>query len=261
MSITKNEIKQLKSLQSKKGRKESGFFPAEGVRLLEEAYRFGSFPETLYFAPAKLTERGERLVELFNSKKVATRQLSSMDINRIAATEASQGLFAVFKTPDITKLPDTKHRKQLWCENISDPGNLGSLIRSAAAFGFNSIILSNRAVEPYSPKVVRASVGAIFAVKIAIADNQAVLKMIDSNNLKLIATALSGKEDIKNLSKFTETDKLILAIGSEAEGLSGEIIERADLSIKIEHTAQVESLNAAIAGSILMSRFYQADKD
>lgn len=261
MSITKNKIKDLKSLQTKKGRHESGCFPAEGVRLLEEALRFKYFPEILYYAPAILSERGHQLIKQFASKGVKTEEISTANINQIAATQESQGLLAVFKTPDKTKLPGTNHRKQLWCENISDPGNLGTLMRSAAAFGFNSIILSGQVVEPHSPKVVRSSVGAVFAVDISIADKKEILDMIDKNGSKLIATDLRGENNIKNLSNYDNKAKLVLAIGSEAEGLSRDIISRADMRIKIEHSNHVESLNAAIAGSILMSRFYQADKD
>lgn len=261
MSISKNEIKYLKSLQTKKGRKQTGSFPAEGVRLLEEALTFNCLPETIYFSPAKISERGAQLIEQFAGKRVKTVEISASDINRITAAEESQGIFAVYKTPDLSKLPGGNHRKLLWCENISDPGNLGSLFRSAAAFGFNAILLSGQAVEPFSPKVVRASAGAVFAVEISLAENDEILAMIKNNNLKLIATDLSGMTDIKNLSNFSDETKLVLAIGSEADGLSGEILSRADLRVKIDHTDRVESLNAAIAGSILMSRFYQADKD
>jgi TrmH family RNA methyltransferase len=254
LALSRAEAKNLKALSTKKGRRLAGQFVAEGVRLLEEAERHGIRPERVYVAPSIMSERSAALVARYRSSRVPLTELSGSDLARLAATEKSQGILAVFPIPAAKtgELDLTSRRNVLLCENISDPGNLGTLIRSALAFGFESVALAGECAEPYSPKVVRASAGAIFGVTIAqITAGQIVLQARKSG-LALIAAGLKGAADIEQALREQFGQGVILAVGSEAEGLSDVVVAAADKVVRIGHSDRVESLNAAIAGSILM---------
>jgi len=257
LSLSRAEAKNLKALYTKKGRRLAGRFVAEGVRLLEEAERHGVLPVHAYWAPALVSERGAELIERFRKSRVPLTQLSAAELARIAGTEMSQGIVAVFATPAKSGEPDVfSGRNVLLCENISDPGNLGTLLRSALAFDFDPVILIGACAEPFSPKVVRASAGAIFGVNVFEATaGQAVVQAVKSG-LTLIASGAKGTTDMDQILSDNSSSGLMLAIGSEAEGLSADIMNVADKVVRIGHTDRVESLNAAIAGSILMKACY-----
>ncbi len=258
MSISRAELKNVRTLQSKKGRQASGLFVAEGVRLLEAANRLKARPKKLYFAPAALSERGQAVVEGFRARSVTVEETAAGDLARMGQAETSQGVLAVFSTPaaDLNKLYLPGLRNILLCENLSDPGNVGTLCRSALAFGFELMVLCGSSAEPFAPKVVRASVGAVFGLPIAVATTEDVLALVDLESVAVIATDMKGRDSLGKV--FTEVGKrqVILALGSEATGLSAEIRDRADFTVSVRHERAVESLNAAVAGSILMNRCY-----
>jgi len=245
-------------LQTKKGRRLSGRFIAEGVRLLEEALRFRVRPAHVYWAPSLLSERGTQLLEDFRKSGAMVTQISAAELGRIADTETSQGIVAVFITPIVKsgELALSAKRNVLLCENISDPGNLGTLIRSAVAFDFDPVVLVGDCAEPFSPKVVRASVGAIFGTTVAEAAADQIVPCARQGGFALIAAGPQGSERMEHALGNLLGGPVMLAIGSEAEGLSEAITGAADKLVRISHTDQVESLNAAIAGSILMKQCY-----
>jgi len=258
LSISRAELKNVRLLQTKKGRQTAGQFVAEGVRLLEEANRLKARPQKLYFAPALLNERGLALVKRFRDRKVTIEETAAGDLSRMSQAETSQGILAVFSTPPVglDKLYRPGMRNILLCENLSDPGNVGTLCRSALAFGFDLMILCGASAEPYAPKVVRSSVGAIFGLPTALATTEETLTQAAVDNLAVIATDMSGRDRFGQVFKEIEKRPMILALGSEATGLGNEIRDRADFTVSVRHERAVESLNAAVAGSILMNRCY-----
>ncbi len=260
MSITQAELKEIKSLATGKGRKATGLFAAEGVRLLEEAVRHRFWPRKVYYAGSLLGSRGAKLVDRLTEKKVGCCDISARQLRAMAATTTPQGIVAVFDLPEsrLSELYHRKYRRLLWCENVSDPGNLGTLARSASAFGFNLMIASGSCADIYSPKVIRSSAGSVFALAVARANNREILNLAAEYGLAVVATGAKAKNFDYSLKKMFELDKLILAVGGEADGLSPEIIESADLRIRIAHSPGVESLNAAVAGSILMEKLYSS---
>lgn len=258
VSITKNEAKTVRSLQTKKGRREQGLFVAEGIRVLEESVRFGRRPQKLYFASSLLDNRGRQLLDRIMAQKIATAELSAREIAALADTETTQGMVAVFGIPEtgLRQLYQDRHRKVLWCENISDPGNLGTLMRSALAFGFEMVILSGETVDVFSPKAVRSSAGAIFGLDLATAGNAEVIELAEEENAMIIAAELGGGSLEDSLTDQGRAQRIFLAIGAEAVGLSADILKAARRRVRIAHRDCVESLNAAVAGSILMNRIY-----
>ena len=258
MSITNRQIKYIKSLQTKKGRTLYNQFTAEGIRLLEEALHQDFLPDKLIYSPDSLSERGRNLVLGFEVKNIECIKTTDKTINAISSTNTPQGVIAILDIPKINQIESKlrKYRKILWCENISDPGNMGTIIRSALAFGFNMLITTGSCADIYSPKVVRSSVGAIFKMNLWQTDNENVLIKAQKHRFMLIISSLKGENQDKILKKLNKNSKLILAIGSEGEGLSDKIKSSADYKIMIRHNRSVESLNASVAASILMNSFY-----
>jgi TrmH family RNA methyltransferase len=258
VSITNRQIKYIKLLQTKKGRKLYNQFTAEGIRLLEEALHQNFLPIKLLYSPNLLSERGNNLVLGFEAKSVDCIKVTENNINSVSSTNTPQGIIAVFDIPKINQIEPKlkKYRKILWCEDISDPGNMGTIIRSALAFGFNMLITTGSCADIYSPKVVRSSTGAIFKMNLWLTDNEKALNMAKKHKFVLFASSLKGENQDKVLKNIDKNTKLILAIGSESEGLSDKIISSADYKIMIRHNRSVESLNAAVAATIMMNSFY-----
>ncbi len=258
MSITKAELKRVKTLATGKGRRTSRQFIAEGTRLLEEALRHRFLPDRVYYAPALLGRRGEKLLGRFKGLNVSLAEVSARELRTLAQTETSQGAVGVFALPEyrLSELNRSRYRRILWCDNITDPGNMGTLIRSAQAFEFDPVVLTGNCADAFAPKVVRSSAGAVFGRIIVRSNIKEVFEFVQQHQLAVIATGIRGKKIDYSLIKAYEKAKLMLAIGSEADGLSEEILRNADLTITIPHSRRVESLNAAVAGSILMNEFY-----
>jgi len=258
MAVTRVEIKKIKSLSSRKGRREHGLYAAEGVRLLEEAIRYKSRPKTVYWSEAMVTDRGLKLIADFQHLDIRTKKVKPEQMQLMADTKSPQGVLAVFPVPGqaMTKLWGQGPRKILLCENLSDPGNLGTLARSALAFGFGGMIMTGASVEPFSPKVLRASMGAIFALRLGRIEEKDLVPALKNDRYKLIAADIGGKPEKQLPIRSLRNQKLILALGSEASGLSVPLIKAADFRVRLSHRRDVESLNVAIAGSILMKMFY-----
>lgn len=263
MAISKAELKKLRLLKTKKGRSEQNSFLVGGTRVLEEAHKFNFLPLKVLFSPEQLSERGLALVGQFKSANVEVSRVSQSDLQSLSDTETSQGILGVFRTAEtnLSKLYKPSIRKVLLCDRISDPGNLGTLIRTALAFGFEMIMVTDYSVEIYNPKVVRSSAGAVFGISAANISFTELSEFKKSNKARLLAAVSPGsKSDNINessLLKLQNDEVLILAIGSEAEGLSKEVHSQADMKVTIEHNSEVESLNAAVAGAILMNKVYQ----
>jgi len=258
--MTRTELKNVKSLLTRKGRKTHRMFVAEGVRLLEEARRHRFRPEMICHAPGILSERGCKLAEKFRSDGVKVEKLSTRQLESISDSRSPQGIMAVFKTPSTALMEPERLRSRniLLCENISDPGNLGSLARSALAFGFGILVLTGKTVEPYSPKVVRSSAGAVFRLAIMETEAAEILERANQAGTVIVAAVADSKADGR--IPLRSKRGVLLAVGSEAEGLSEMLLEKAESCFAIKHLAVVESLNAAVAGSIIMSTIYNQSR-
>ena len=259
MPVTRNELKDYKSLLTRKGRQRAGRFSADGVRVLEEALRFDFLPERLLAASSELSPRGEALVDEFRRRGVEVSQVPARDLRTMADTATPQGVIGVFRRPSqaLGELYRPRYRKVLWCERLADPGNLGTLVRSAVAFGFDLVVTGLETAEAYAPKVVRASAGSIFGIPVARSSAEEVLRFAEEEKFLLLASAVDGDADLRSQKKALAKRKLILAIGSEADGLPPAVVAAAAHVVRVHHRADVESLNAAIAGSILMEQLYE----
>jgi TrmH family RNA methyltransferase len=260
MSVTRAELKDIQSLLTKKGRREQHRFLAEGVRLLEEAVRHRVRPELILYAVHGTSERGKELVDQFAREKVRVEEISAKQLEQVSDTETPQGLVAMFRQPpqDLVELSTAGLRRYLLCENISDPGNLGTLIRSALAFGFEAILTTGQSAEPFSPKVVRSSAGTLFGVRHGVDTTENVVAYAGRQKVAIVATGTKGAMTLGDLKKIIGKRPVMLAVGSEADGISPSLQRAATYTVRIDHEPEVESLNAAVAGSILMKEIYSS---
>ncbi len=228
-----------------KERREANAFVVEGVRLVEEAVNAGwKFQFALY--SAGLSERGSNLLQRLKSLRIEVEEVSGDLLQRLSDTETPQGILAVL---EYTRLPLPNDLNFLLIpDQIRDPGNLGTLLRSAAGAGVQAVLLPPETTDAFSPKVLRAGMGAHFRVSICEMTWKEIEQVCKSANLQIYIADMDG-------ISCWETDlrtPLALVIGGEAEGASDEARKLADGKISIPMRGKIESLNAGAAGSVLM---------
>lgn len=230
ISKENKKIKHLsKLLRDREYRYSSGQYVAEGVRLLDKL----NACEEIYL-------REDFVAPEFNLPIV---RLSAKVFNAVAKTDAPQGIMALCKMNLINDFNENEN--YLLLDGINEPGNMGALVRSAAAFNYSGIILTAGSTDPYGPKAVRSSMGALFNLPIIFLSNLDLLK-----NKFVLAAELNG-EEIKLPNEFKEK-KHILIIGSEAHGLSPLMKKYVKKSLRIPISTKIESLNVAVAAGIMM---------
>jgi TrmH family RNA methyltransferase len=244
MSAPQKPLKWYRALTEKKGRLNAGVFLVEGEKAIRQI--MGSHPEAI----TGMVSSGEPPLDF---RKYPVRQVSERQFRYISNTQTPQGIAAVVSMPaDIysSHLPPDAGHKILLLEDIQDPGNIGTLIRTAAAFDFSGVILTDKCADPFSPRVVQATAGAVLSLWLrATAQYLELIKALRQQGHPLLAAELNGREgpDCLRRSKF------ILALGNEAAGLSPDLRELADYHVRIPIAREkAESLNAAVCGAILM---------
>lgn len=245
MASEPRSLKRYRELSVKKGRLEQGIFLVEGEKAISQIAV--SHPEEIreiitVKAPPPLLER------------YPVRTISESQFQYISSTQTPQGIAAVVALPqDVysSSLPQDTGTRILLLEDIQDPGNAGTLIRTAAALGFSGVILTDSSADPFSPKAVQAAAGTVFSVWLRrTAQYLEPVKMLKQAGYSLVAADVHGNNEPAILSK---QDKLILALGNEAAGLSKELLSIADHRVRIPIPAdKAESLNVAACGAILM---------
>lgn len=243
--LSNNRIKEITKLHQKKYRDELGLFIAEGEKILEELLNANAeIIEVIALKDKKLN---------FNIKNI--KYVDESVMKKIATTSSVCEVLTVAKKREIDFLDVTCKNKLVLLDNISDPGNLGTIIRSACAFGIEGIILFGNCVDLYSPKVIRSCTGNFFKIPILQISNLEELNK-NLNEYTKIATSLSKENniEIKDCNNFK---KFIIMFGSEAKGLCKELTNITEKNIKIEMKNDVESLNLAISASII---FYELSR-
>jgi TrmH family RNA methyltransferase len=245
-SSQNSKIKLVRALMGRaKERREAGMFVVEGVRLAEEAAMGDWRLETVLYDKS-VSERGNSLVSSLKSKGVEVEEISTDLMKSLCETEAPQGILAILQ---FSELPITNYPNFILIpDQIRDPGNLGTLLRSAAATGVQAVLIPPETTEAFAPKVLRAGMGAHFRVPIREMSWEEIREVGKLSGLQVYLAEMNGKS-------CWETDlqqPLALIIGSEAEGASDEARNLATQKISIPMAGNVESLNAGVAGSVLM---------
>ncbi|MFN8386945.1 MAG: RNA methyltransferase [Anaerolineales bacterium] len=255
--ITSNQNSKIKLVRALLGRakerREAGMFVVEGVRLVEEAVKGDWRLETVLYDES-LSERGKSLVSSLKSKSVEVEEISADLMKSLSETETPQGILAIFQFSQLPILRQVQNGVTnplnfvLIPDQIRDPGNLGTLLRSAAATGVQAVLIPPETTDAFAPKVLRAGMGAHFRVPIREMGWEEIEQVCKSANLQICLADMKGKScwemDLKQ--------PLALIVGGEAEGASDEARKLATQKISIPMAGNVESLNAGVAGSVLM---------
>lgn len=240
------KVQWVKALQANPNRrKEEKAFVVEGVRLCEEAYRSG-WEALLVWYVAELESRGKKLIEQMKQRRLPVEEITPAVLKTVSSTETPQGILMVVKQQEIP-LPPTLNFVFL-PDQIRDPGNLGTMLRTAWAAGVDLVILPPGTVDHTSPKVVRAAMGAHFSLPIRQLPWADIENLLSMFGLK-VYLAESGGGQVYYQADFRQP--LLLMIGSEAEGVSPQGRALPAQSIHIPMPGHAESLNAAVAAGIL----------
>jgi TrmH family RNA methyltransferase len=238
------KLKLARSLMGRpKERHAARAFVAEGVRLVEEALSAG-WPIQFVLIAAGLSERGLALVKKLEGKGIEVEQVSDELLNAISETETSQGLLAVldYSPLDLPRLLNFA----LIADSIRDPGNLGTLLRTAAAAGVQAVFLPPETTDAFAPKVLRAGMGAHFRLPIHSLSWDEIRNATEP--LKVFLADMQGSPCWQNDFSLP----LALIVGGEADGATQAARQLADATVSIPMPGQAESLNAGVAGAVLM---------
>ena len=236
-SINNDYIKYLLKLKEKKYRHLEKKFIIEGYHLVNEAYQAKMLKEVLVIDDDEKFEG------------VSVIKVTDQIIKKLSSTITPQNIIGI---SDISNEKDIKGKKILLLDNINDPGNLGTLIRSSLGFGIDTIVLSEDCVDLYNEKVIRATQGAIFKINIIINDLKETIEYLQKHDIKVFGTSL---ESSKFLQEYKINNNYAILLGNEANGVKKELLQLTNDNIKIEIDNKLESLNVAVAGSIIMYYF------
>lgn len=244
MSLSKNEIKFYKSLQQKKFRDQEGLFVIEGVKLFQELLE----AKTFEIDQILIVEDSELIDELKVEHGKYLNVISSKDLERISSFKNPNQVFVTVEQKEVKALDYSAEQTILFLDDLRDPGNLGTIIRTADWFGITQIRCSAASVELYNPKVVQSSMGSIFRVEVTYGDLLPEVETAKAAGFSILAADMDG-EDITN---FKFESKTVLVMGSESHGVSDEI-SSLSTAVTIPKKGKAESLNVAMATGIILA--------
>lgn len=252
-SASNQQIKHIVQLQKKaKLRSELGQFVIEGIKM------YGEIPKDCIVSTyVSETFYSEKMLN--NDTGVEKYEIVSDKIfGEISETVTPQGIMAIVRQPkyDFDDIINKDNATLLFLDNLRDPGNLGTIIRTAEGAGIDGVVLSKESVDIYNPKVIRSTMGAIYRVPFIYEDNLAtkLREKYKVNGFELYAAHLEGASEY---TKVEYPRKTGIIIGNEANGVSKEVVDVSDCMIKIPMEGQVESLNAAISAALIIYEVYR----
>lgn len=237
-STDNKKIKELKKLNIKKYRDQSNSFLVEGEHLVLEAYKKGLLEELFLEENTKL------------DLDVKTSYLSRNVIKFISELDNPSNIIGLCKKVEEKEIGN----KVLVLDDIQDPGNFGTIIRSAVAFNINTIVVSNNTVDLYNSKVIRASQGMLFNINIIRRDLNVFVPELKKEGYQIYATKVNGGKSLKTIEKM---EKFAIIMGNEGAGVNDNLMNLADEYLYIDMNSNCESLNVAVATSIIL---YELDK-
>ena len=245
-------IKEVSKLGSgAKYRREQGCFIAEGVRLCCDGVQSGAAVSALLYT-GDARSRYPKEFEMLSRGAERVYEISSGLFQKVSDTKTPQGFLCVFRMPEMGEFSVRRGARYAALENIQDPSNLGTILRTAEALGVDGAILSQDCCDVYSPKVVRGSMGAVFRVPVMIcSDFTGYILQLTGSGIKTYASTPHEAENIDNVDF---SDGGVMLIGNEGSGLRAETIAACTKSVRITMKGRAESLNAAAAAAILMYR-------
>lgn len=247
MTLTKAQIKSIANLGLKKFRNIENKFLVEGERAVRDGLNSDYNYESILVTKEYLDKNPNYLKE---NKKVEI--LNNNDFQKISGTVNPQGIAAVFFKPVQNEnwMNEIKTDLVVCLDCVTDPGNVGTIIRNCDWFGIKEIILGNSCADLFNPKTIRASMGAIFNTNVFKSNNLSEdLKNLKTKSYKIISATLEGK----NIFGYERREKLIVILGNEANGISNEILNISDEFVTIPKKGAAESLNVANASAVILA--------
>ena len=238
-------FKYTKKLKERKYRNKENKYIIEGFRLVQEAFKANCSIEYLIVNENGKDKLDDYLKSYMDSIKIY--EMKSDLFNQLSSTENTQGIIAVANINNSVK--DINGEFYLLCDKVQDPGNLGTIIRTAHAAGVSAIILTKGTVDIYNDKTIRSTMGSIFYTPIIYDNDLSFLNSLKENGFSLVTTSL---EESKNFFDEDLSGKIILSVGNEGNGISEEIFSLADKKVKIPMPGGAESLNVGVATSIIL---------
>lgn len=249
-SVSNAQIKRIGKLKkSARFRRQEKAFIAEGFKMVEEGCRHG-LVQAVYVRESAREEYAAEISRTIGDVKI--EWVSDAVFREISDTTSPQGILAVIHMPQYAReeILSTPEATLVCLENIQDPGNLGTIIRTAEGAGVRGVVLSKGCVDLFNPKVVRSTMGALYRVPYYITEDMTTeVECMRQKGFRMFAARLDASEDY---TKVDYRGKIGILIGNEANGLCKETAARADVGVKIPMEGQLESLNAAVSAALLM---------
>lgn len=245
-------IKNIRKLKEKKYRDLNNQYIIEGIKLIEEAIEEEADINTIVVCEDCVKDGSIEQNLIYEIAKYNCVYVSEKVFNLITEVSNPQGILAVVNRE--TKEEDIDYTQDVIVvlDGIQDPGNLGTILRTVDSVGLNQIIVSSKTADAFNPKVVRSTMGAIFRVKIIESENLVkTLKELKKRKYKVVATSLQTESSIYDI----DYSKKVLVIGNEANGVTDDILEIADIKAKIPMLGKTESLNASVATSVILYEY------
>lgn len=239
-SLQNEQIKSFARLKEKKYREETGLFIVEGDHLVRMAHEANCLT-TLLVAEEELENYLDILDE--DNTIIVTESI----INKLSFTKTPQNVIGIAKQSSFDKKDCDR---VLVLDTLQDPGNVGTLIRSALAFNYDKIYVSESTVDVYNEKVIRASQGAIFKINIVKKELKEIYRILKQNDMEIIVTSLTNNSIY--LEELEKQDRFAIVLGNEGNGVSEISLKNATRIVKINMSDKIDSLNVAVAGSIVM---------
>ena len=250
-------IKHIRKLKEKKYRDEFGEFVVEGAKMIEEAIHENAKIKQILVCDDCKTESSMTQEQLYDIAKFDCVYVSEKIFSLVTDVVAPQGILAVIEKPIKSENKiDYKANHFLLLDNIQDPGNMGTILRTADSLNMKQIIVSPGTADCYNSKVVRSTMGAIFRVNVIERDLEKVIKEMQKREIKVFATDLQTEKTIYDV----DYEKTAVVIGNEANGVSEQVLNLADERIKIPMIGKTESLNAAVATGVILYEINRTKK-
>ena len=247
-SIDNRRIKFANSLKQSKYRKQNQMFLSEGLRNVELACTNPEIIEHIFIEESKANQ--PRYKCILENNDIDAYLVSDKIIRSISDTVTSQGIVAICKMVDYSEYKFYLDEDVLILDRVQDPGNLGTILRTAEAAGIKTIICTIGTADIYSPKVVRSAMGSIVTLRIIFIDKIEYIERLKEEGYQIIVSSLDDAYDYSKIISIKT--KIALVLGNEANGVSQDILDLSDYNVKIPIYGKAESLNVAIAGGILL---------
>lgn len=249
-SLSNTAVKEAKLLKNRKNREEKQLFFIEGARFVEEAFEAGAQLEAV-FVSEEFKNIGSKLSDMIEKAACNKYTVTEKVFKEISDTDTPQGVLAVVKM-QTNELSSADKGAGLFVvlDSVRDPGNMGTIIRTADAAGFSGVVACKGCVDVYNPKVLRSTMGSVFHIPVYTGlETVEAVRLIKAKGISVYASHLKGNSSIYDVNLASNA---AIVVGSEAEGISDQTAGEADALVKIPMPGRAESLNASVAAAVMI---------